>query len=250
MKSSKLIELLKEADPSGNTEVCVSNCDIKDVDRLPAYYDGRLETLKYDAEGYVCGGKYHSSGDKIMINYQSITDAVENAVEFDNQQLDVDYSELGASTTERYKEYNAKRRENMLEMVESLELKMFKEWIWNKIKDEYPETEGLERMAEEFFRENLSRFSDEIPQSELPATGPDGKPFWNSYHERRKVQWNKEIEVDWINRTIKRVSGKAVKPEVQKFEHYKGWDYKRGSVPVVITTFWQNLKKKLTNFFN
>ena len=48
MTTTDLIKLLQEIDPEGDTEVCIGNTPIWYVERLPAYYDGRL--MKYTPE--------------------------------------------------------------------------------------------------------------------------------------------------------------------------------------------------------
>lgn len=71
MKSSKLIQLLQEIDPTGEVEVCVSNADIYTVQAMPASWDGCLETLIIDEskKPYFCisGIKFHSEGEKIHL---------------------------------------------------------------------------------------------------------------------------------------------------------------------------------------
>lgn len=248
MKSKKLIELLREVDPSGETEVCVGNCDIRDVDMLPAYYDGRLQTLKYDKEGYVIGGKYHSSGDKVDLRVLSIAEAIESSVEYANIDLDVDYSELSGETEKRYKEHDRKSKAKMQDMLESLELKMFKQWIGSYAENEEAFAK-IEQATEVFFNQNLSRYSPELPKSEIPEKGPDGKPFWDSYENRRMLQWDKEIQIDWTDYSIKRIAGVATIPQVQKFTYYKDWNLKPPkSKPKQPVTFSTNLKTYFKNF--
>ena len=48
MKTSELIRLLQEADPSGEVECCIDNHDIYSVELWPAFYDGALEILVRD----------------------------------------------------------------------------------------------------------------------------------------------------------------------------------------------------------
>jgi len=79
MKTKKLIELLKEADPSGNLPVCVDNVDIFTVYQEASYWDGCLQQLKRDwKKKYynVVGAKYTSKGQKVTIRTLSIEDAL------------------------------------------------------------------------------------------------------------------------------------------------------------------------------
>lgn len=88
MKTKKLIELLMEADPSGEAECCIDNCDITFVDPLPGYYDGRLEILERDVNNYIIGGKISASRKKVKIHYMSLMDAIS-----DYPELPIDLSE-------------------------------------------------------------------------------------------------------------------------------------------------------------
>lgn len=92
MKTKKLIELLQEADPSGEEEVCVDNIDIYFVEPKPAYWDGRLQVLKRDEsmKGYnIVGAKWISSGKKINLVTVSIKEAM-----IDNPDLPVEVIDI------------------------------------------------------------------------------------------------------------------------------------------------------------
>jgi hypothetical protein len=91
MKTKKLIELLNEADPSGELECCVGNRDIFSVYTDPAYWDGRLEVLIRDeANPYynVVGAKITAKGNKVVIRGLGIDDAI-----WENPELPVDLSD-------------------------------------------------------------------------------------------------------------------------------------------------------------
>ena len=83
MKTKDLIKLLKEEDPSGEEEVCIDNQPVWFVQRMPAYYDGRLvryePPLTYDEDvGTIFPDKVHfvSEGAKIEIMYYSWRNAM------------------------------------------------------------------------------------------------------------------------------------------------------------------------------
>lgn len=81
MKTKRLIELLQEADPSGELECCVGNQDILSVDTVNAgYWDGCLQVLERDpakAPYYdVVGGKFCADQPKVDIQPWGIFDAV------------------------------------------------------------------------------------------------------------------------------------------------------------------------------
>lgn len=72
MKTKEFIKLLEEVDPAGNTEICINNCTLFHIEKLPAYYDGRLQKITKAGDKYICD--IVSSGDKILIKYYSILD--------------------------------------------------------------------------------------------------------------------------------------------------------------------------------
>jgi len=79
MKSSEVIKLLQELDPTGEVEVSVGNVDIMDIGMLPAYYDGILQVLKKDLskECYnIIGLEFKSEGSKIVISPYDIEDYI------------------------------------------------------------------------------------------------------------------------------------------------------------------------------
>ncbi len=79
MKSSEVIKLLQELDPTGEVEVSVGNVDIMDIGLLPAYYDGCLQVLKKDLakECYnIIGLEFKSEGSKIVISPYDIEDYI------------------------------------------------------------------------------------------------------------------------------------------------------------------------------
>ena len=81
MTTAELIALLREVDPAGTTPVCVANADIYFVQRLPAYYDGRLQQLVHDESKRgkawsIVGARISSTGDKIDIVPMSIRDVL------------------------------------------------------------------------------------------------------------------------------------------------------------------------------
>ncbi len=93
MKTKDLIRLLQEADPKGETEVCVDNADIYFVERLEAYWDGRLQVLirNPDKAPYynVEGVRFLSRGEKVRLNLLSFEDVLLNdpdaRVEYDSK---------------------------------------------------------------------------------------------------------------------------------------------------------------------
>ena len=97
MKTSELIRLLQEADPSGDAECCVDNEDIHFLEVLPGYYDGRLQVFTRDpalAPYFdIVAAKITSSGTKVKIRHMSIRELL-----LDNPEMPVDTSETGSPT--------------------------------------------------------------------------------------------------------------------------------------------------------
>jgi hypothetical protein len=121
MKTKKLIELLNEADPTGEIECCVDNHDIYIVERLPAYWDGRLQVLIRDETSpwyNVTGAKITSRGDKIKLRTLSIDEAIWN-----DPELPVDLSEctdhgrLYAAAVDEYRQVARRGIEEVKEQV-------------------------------------------------------------------------------------------------------------------------------------
>jgi hypothetical protein len=91
MKTKDLIAALQDADPTGEVEVCVGNQDIYFVEQLPAYYDGRLQTLIVDnsPNPRINGVKVHSSGNKVQIHIMGVEDVL-----LDDPDATIDLSDL------------------------------------------------------------------------------------------------------------------------------------------------------------
>lgn len=84
MKTKELIRSLQELDPSGEEECCVGNVDIIYVQKMPAYYDGRLQVLQRDAgKGFnVRGIDFRSHGVKIDLVTYSCHDGIFDNADF------------------------------------------------------------------------------------------------------------------------------------------------------------------------
>jgi hypothetical protein len=118
MKTKRLIELLQKADPSGELECCIGNADIHYVERMEAYWDGRLQVLQRDESNpyyNIVGAKYTCKGDKVKIHPLSIHDAIEN-----DPDLPIDYSELGESWREEYRKRDDDYRAEVKRIIESV----------------------------------------------------------------------------------------------------------------------------------
>ena len=84
MKTRELIRLLEEADPSGELECCIQNCDINFVDVAPAYYDGPLELLhRSGSDEKAVAASLTTTGQKVRIHALSIEDIIYDQPEFE-----------------------------------------------------------------------------------------------------------------------------------------------------------------------
>jgi hypothetical protein len=94
MKTSELIKQLQEADPTGFIEVCCDGGEIIFVENQEAYYDGKLQTVKRDEKGQICGMKITTRGRKIRLHVYDLEDAILDQPEIPVE-LDIeDYQKL------------------------------------------------------------------------------------------------------------------------------------------------------------
>lgn len=114
MKTKELIKRLQEADPDGETEVCVGNEDILFVAKEPAYYDGCFQVLNRDpakAPYYnVVGIEIRGNGNKIVIHPHgldwALLDHPEMPVSFDGKYSAEHYSDSVEKLREKYRQLN------------------------------------------------------------------------------------------------------------------------------------------------
>lgn len=180
MKTKKLIQLLQEADPTGELECCVgTTTDIRYVDVLPAYYDGRLQVLKVNEKNQVIGAKYVREGSKVCIHTLSISDAV---IDCELSEEDIDYSQL--SKEEVTKKAHKELRDWYMQMCTELEMENFQAWAKDRAEKLTEDIENIKDLAFEAFKKfGLSR-DDKIVV-----------PLGKSYNETRFDQWNEKFEV-------------------------------------------------------
>jgi hypothetical protein len=76
MKTSEFIKLLQAEDPNDECTVCISNHPVSWIEKLPYYYDGRLEYIEKDASGTVLKVGYKAGGMKLKIHYDTIEDVL------------------------------------------------------------------------------------------------------------------------------------------------------------------------------
>jgi hypothetical protein len=204
MKTKDLIRELQEADPSGEIEVCVNNVDIFCVTTEPAYWDGRLQLLVRDEKlkPYfdVVGGKYVTSGSKVVIQPMSITDVL-----WDNPEAPVDYSELGEATEQRYKATDDETRKAARDVELKVDMDAFHRWVEKKTQEIRPGNSDKCRSAADYFYEK--NLSPKDPVKDLPpkkekmggilGIGAKEYEVWPSWNERREAKWDDDLEVYW-----------------------------------------------------
>ena len=180
MKTKKLIQLLQEADPTGEEEVCVDNLDIFTVATEPAYWDGPLQILEREESNpyyNVTGAKYKKSGLKVVLSPLSITDAICN-----NTSLSVDYSELDERRKEAYQQAHNDLRIWYEDMKKRLEEDHFVRWFKDRALEITGDTEDAEAIAKAFFKEEGMDHDTPLPEGKVP--------FGKSYVDVRKEQWD------------------------------------------------------------
>ena len=194
MKTKDLIAELQEADPSGELEVCVENIDIFTVTTEPAYWDGRLQLLMRDPakKPYfdVVGGRYVSSGHKVVISPMSITDVL-----WDNPEAEIDYGGLGANA-ERYRASDDKTRKASRDVELKVEMDAFHGWAKKQADAIRPENSDRCRGASDSFYEK--HLSPKDPVKDLPTKKDEHGYEWHaSWHDRREAMWDDTLEVYW-----------------------------------------------------
>lgn len=193
MKTKELIRRLMEADPSGEEECCVGNVDIHFVAKDPAYWDGSLQVLtrnENEKQYYnIIGGKYVRSGYKIQIHTLPISQIL------DDPEVVIDYSQIGnEALAKRYKDSDEKTRTKYTEIHLDCEWHTFKEWCKQK---------GAEISGDEMDMANARAFFDKNinPDAPMPKERTqdeiDGKCVHDSYVNKRKLQWNNTINLEF-----------------------------------------------------
>jgi len=104
MNTRELIKQLQENDPTGDSEVCVSNRSVIFVEGLPAYYDGRLHKNVY-ANGKLEKIIITTRGTKVLLSTYPTEDAL-----FDNPDFKVEL-DVPEYDTERWGKWIEKQRE-------------------------------------------------------------------------------------------------------------------------------------------
>lgn len=75
--------MIQQEDPEGTAEVCVGTAPVWFVERVPAYYDGRLEFVER-VNGKPVRAGWRADGSKVRIR----TDDVETAI-YDNPDVEI-----------------------------------------------------------------------------------------------------------------------------------------------------------------
>lgn len=193
MKTKELIRQLMEADPSGEEECCVGNVDIHYVCKDPAYYDGSLQVLLRDEtekQYYnIIGGKYVRTGYKIQIHTLAISDIM------DDPDVIMDYSLIGdEAIAQKYKESDQKTLEAHKRIKIDCEWSLFERWAKERAAQIAGDPLDL-NAARYFFDKNID------PSAPLPTEKTqdelDGKCVHDSYNNRRRLQWDKTIEISF-----------------------------------------------------
>lgn len=193
MKVKELIRLLQEQDPE--SEACVHNADIECIYAATAYWDGRLQVLERNAEGYVIGGKYTSKGWKVNICPMSITDQIWGDPDFK-----VDYSELGnPDSAKRYEESDNKTRQASRDVILKVAMDGFYRWAKKKAEAIREGDGDIRYSADAFFEKNLHHDDPlpDLPKGKRKDSQGNEYEFWPSVCDRQEHGWDQKIEVYW-----------------------------------------------------
>jgi hypothetical protein len=183
MKTKDLIKKLQEEDPTGEEHVVVDNLDISFISKEPAYYDGAAQMIIRDEKRHAISGKYLRNGHKIQIHTIDF-----NTLLWDHKDFTMDYSELDPERQKSYRENHDKVRDAAKNFDYQMAVKDFEDWFVekaSKLVDAYDDMRGA---AKAFFDANLTPY-DKIP-ADIPIIG-------ESYVSRRKIQWDREIDVSY-----------------------------------------------------
>ena len=190
MKSSKLIQLIQEADPSGEIECCIGNADIHYVDILPAYYDGCLQVLDVDDSGGCCkinGAKRLQHGYKLVIKHLSIGAAIEC-----DPDIVIDYSNLSSTASARYKDADDATRKSVVKLKEDIERDHFVKYIKGFLND-YDSDDDPKIKA--FYDKHFS-YKDPLPVGSKIDNG--GRCIvMDSVYNRRELAWDHQVKINF-----------------------------------------------------
>lgn len=92
MKTNELIELLKKEDPNNECEVCIDNKAIYYVERLPYYYDGRLEFVECNKQRTPIKCGWRTTSPKVKIRYYDLEDVIVDDIDIAIEYCGVSYN--------------------------------------------------------------------------------------------------------------------------------------------------------------
>jgi hypothetical protein len=198
MKTRDLIALLAAADPSGEQDVVVNNCDILSVYAEEGYWDGCYQRLRRELEKApyynVTGADYVGSGIKISIRTYSISDML-----LDHPDHPVGYIGVSSGSRKHYQQGVAETRMDMRMIHQSSEWDRFVAYMKQRLKPDWNEDfseEEIEEAAREFAEKHLDP-DDPMPKDIGALWEPkDGKPGL-SWDARRRMQYDREIRLDF-----------------------------------------------------
>ena len=168
MKTKELIKRLQEADPTGETECSIGNYAIEDVYNESAYYDGCLQIVEVDSNGYEISMSRKHDGRKIVIEYYDLA-----RILLDNPDFPIEYSEK----TEKYRERDDERRDYARRALKLAEISIFKDW--------------LKKSGAEVKDESVESIFDSLGLSRNnPLPSGDG-----CYYDKRLAEWSDRFEV-------------------------------------------------------
>jgi hypothetical protein len=183
MKTKELIQMLQEADPSGEEQCCINNADIWDITVEPAYYDGSLNVIEFDEDRRPLRGRRVRSGKKVNLTPICIGDCLE----YPN--FTIVYADDADRQRNETWDVEARRQNDQIEI--DIDREYFVNWVFMKIQTIRKVPVGwidrIKKAASDFYDAN--------------GFGPDN-PFTvvregRSYHDCREEYFESAFFVNW-----------------------------------------------------
>lgn len=191
MKTKELIRLLQENDPSGELEVVGSYGDIYFIERLPDYYDGKVNILIKDDEKII-GMKQNIGKDKIVLAELSLEDVMTDYWDDENFILEGDECFLNLA--------NKYRKENK-DFEDTFQFNSFKKYILEKNKSIFYIFKVNAEEIERFWNEHKNK----LIRKDFNSIGSSINDKYNRYYNdcikisNGKLYYNSEYETKDYN---------------------------------------------------
>lgn len=178
MKTKEFIEMLQNADPSGEATVNIEGADVCSALVEPYYWDGHIAVIER-VDGYPAKASYLTEGDKLTVKLLTIEDCLWES----DREFEIDYSGLGEFRESRARERHEKTLARRREILSNLELEHFTQWGLKKASELVTHTEGFRYEVRRFYADNVD------------FRAPIKVKLGQSYNTAREEQWEDRFEV-------------------------------------------------------